>query len=196
MAARLRRPSSNDEERFRSIFESRYSSIHSYVARRLGPSNDDVADVTAQVFHTAWRRRAHLPEAPDDLPWLYGIARKLVHRHWRSTRRRHQLQLRLVDEAHIVPGETSVSLEPEALRVRAAMSRLRDADQEVLKLTHWEQLTRTEAGQVLGCSANAVSIRLHKARQRLRQELDRGPSLPDMRPDSAGGSWSEGPSNG
>ena len=28
----------------------------------------------------------------------------------------------------------------------------------MLKLTHWEQLTRTEAGQVLGCSANAVSI--------------------------------------
>ena len=163
----------SDEERFRVIFQNRYPSIHSYVLRRLGSSSGEISDVTAQVFDVAWRRRSHLPGPPDDLPWLYGVARKLVNRHWRSVRRRRQLGDRLTHEAK-VSGEPSISPpSPDVTRVRTAMRRLRPADRELLRLIHWEQLSRAEAGQVIGCSANAVSVRLHKARQRLRTQLDK-----------------------
>jgi len=186
----------SDEERFRSIFQTRYPSIHSYVLRRLGSSGDAVSDVTAQVFHVAWRKRSHLPDPPNDLPWLYGVARKLVHRHWRSTRRRRRLQDRLTDEAIVSRDDEPQSPSPDAVRVRAAIARLRSGDQEVLRLSHWEQLTRAEAGTVLGCSANAVSVRLHKAQQRLRRQLDRELPHRDEPPGDARRSTPEGPSRG
>jgi RNA polymerase sigma-70 factor (ECF subfamily) len=64
--------------------------------------------------------------------------------------------------------------------VRDAIERLRPVDREVLELVMWEGLTHAEAAQVLGCSTNAVAVRLHKARKRLQAELGRGEaSAPD-----------------
>ena len=58
------------------------------------------------------------------------------------------------------------------------MARLSADDRELLRLTAWEQLTRDEIATVLGCSANAVAIRLHRARRRLERLLAPGTSLP------------------
>ena len=58
--------------------------------------------------------------------------------------------------------------------MRDAMERLRPVDREVLQLVMWEVLTHAEAAQVLGCSTNAVAVRLHKARKRLQTELEGG----------------------
>ena len=45
----------------------------------------------------------------------------------------------------------------------------------MLQLVLWEQLSHAEAAQVLGCSANAVAIRVHRAKARLRGLLATGP---------------------
>jgi RNA polymerase sigma-70 factor (ECF subfamily) len=182
------------EERFRSLFERRYSSIHSYVLRRVG-SNGDAADVTAQVFDVAWRRLSSVPEPPADLPWLYNVARKLVDRHWRTTRRRRRLEARLLHEAGAT-GTPEDDADKQAEKVRAAIDGLRSADREVLKLIHWDQLSHADAAAVLGCSENAVALRLLRARRRLRAVLGGVLSPP---PDTAGraaGQPLKGPSDG
>ena len=60
---------------------------------------------------------------------------------------------------------------PARERLLAAIRELRPADREALLLVHWEQLTYAEAAETLGCSVNAVGIRVHKAKTRLRQVL-------------------------
>jgi RNA polymerase sigma-70 factor (ECF subfamily) len=57
-----------------------------------------------------------------------------------------------------------------------ALSRLSDADQELLRLVAWEELDHAEIAQVLGVSVNAVAIRLHRARARFEQAMVKGPS--------------------
>ncbi|MGA8246093.1 MAG: sigma factor-like helix-turn-helix DNA-binding protein, partial [Nocardioides sp.] len=42
---------------------------------------------------------------------------------------------------------------------------------ELLRLWAWEQLTPSEIATVLGTTPNAVGIRLHRAKERLRAEL-------------------------
>jgi RNA polymerase sigma factor (sigma-70 family) len=56
-------------------------------------------------------------------------------------------------------------------RVVAALDRLSVREREALQLVLWEELSHAEAAQVLGCSANAVAIRVHRAKTRLRREL-------------------------
>jgi RNA polymerase sigma-70 factor, ECF subfamily len=177
---------SGDEDRFRSIFESRYPAISSYVLRRIG-AGPDVADVTAQVFEVAWQRRSRLPDPPGDLPWLYGVARKMVARHWRSQGRRRRLEQRLTSEA-VLSSQDSAHPVTDLERVEVALGRLRSADQEVLRLIHWEELSQAEAGAVLGCSANAVAIRLLRARARLNEQMDKvgGPPTDTTRPPDPG----------
>jgi DNA-directed RNA polymerase specialized sigma24 family protein len=48
---------------------------------------------------------------------------------------------------------------------------LTPADQEVLRLVAWDDLTPDQASRVLGCSPGAFRVRLHRARQRLADEL-------------------------
>ena len=54
-----------------------------------------------------------------------------------------------------------------------ALGRLSPADQEVLRLTAWEDLGVDEVAVVLGCGSRAAAMRLHRARRRLRAEIDR-----------------------
>jgi hypothetical protein len=56
-------------------------------------------------------------------------------------------------------------------RVLAALGRLSDREREALQLVLWEELSHADAAQVLGCSANAAAIRVHRAKARLRGEL-------------------------
>jgi DNA-directed RNA polymerase specialized sigma24 family protein len=58
-----------------------------------------------------------------------------------------------------------------------ALAALPPADRDVLTLTAWEGLSAAEAGVVLHCSEGAIHTRLHRARARLRAELDRQHAL-------------------
>jgi len=64
---------------------------------------------------------------------------------------------------------TSAPSDPvEIVAVRLALARLPRSDREVLLLSEWEDLSAKEIAQVLGCSVSAASVRLHRARRRIK----------------------------
>jgi RNA polymerase sigma factor (sigma-70 family) len=158
-----------DRLQFDDLYHSYYPGIVRYIFRRLpdGSKPEDAADVAAEVFTTAWRQFGHLPAPPEDKLWLYGVARRRLDRHRRSIWRRARLSSRLTAEATQVGPEDENHCE----RVRAALSRLEPLDREVIMLTTWDGLSHAEAAAVLGCTANAVGVRLHRARARLREQM-------------------------
>ena len=155
------------EQRFSSLYREHYQSVWAYAVRRVD-SQAEAADVVADVFTTAWRRLPEVPAAPADLLWLYGVARFVVAGKRRSAQRMRNLIARLQATAVPVPTVTGDQMTD---RVLDAIARLRPAEREAIALVHWEQLSHAEAAQVLGCSVNAVAIRVHRARGRLRQVL-------------------------
>ena len=54
-----------------------------------------------------------------------------------------------------------------------ALSRLSSLEQEILRLSVWEELTHTESAHVLDLSVDAVKKRFSRARKKLAQELNR-----------------------
>jgi RNA polymerase sigma factor (sigma-70 family) len=163
---------SNDEV-FAAAYREHYWAVSRYVARRLDGRSSEVEEVVAEVFAVAWRRRGDLPPSP--LPWLYGVARNCLANAVRGYGRRRRLVDRLGNDetAHgrqVVAGPGS---ETPGAWVHDALARLSPADQEVLRLTAWEELAVDEVAVALGCGTRAASMRLHRARRRLRTELDR-----------------------
>jgi RNA polymerase sigma factor (sigma-70 family) len=157
------------KDRFEAVYLDHHASIYAYVHRRLAGMGAEVHDVVAEVFEVAWRRLDELPDPPEDRLWLFGVARRCVLRAHRSGRRRRRLQARLSDVATVLSnGQTS---DERGAVVRAAIERLRPREREVVQLVMWDGLTHAEASRVLGCSPNAVAVRLHKARKRLQAEL-------------------------
>jgi len=155
------------EQRFGALYREHYRSIWAYAVRRV-ESHADASDVVADVFTIAWRRLSEVPDPPGDLLWLYGVARRVVAGKRRSARRVHDLIARLQANPVVLSTGSGDQLTD---RLLDAVARLRPAEREAVALVHWEQLSHDEAARVLGCSANAVAIRVHRARGRLRRAL-------------------------
>jgi len=155
------------EARFHALFARHYPAVFGYALRRVG--RDEAGDATAEVFTVAWRRIERVPAEPETLPWLYGVARRVLANQERAARRR----LRLEARAAASPGAADEAPGTARVDVEAALLRLGPADREVLRLAAWEELQPAEIAAVLGCSANAAAVRLHRARQRLAGEMTR-----------------------
>lgn len=158
------------ELRFHRLYQAYFRSVQAYAVNRLGPV-DEVADIVAEVFMTAWRRLADIPPPPGDRFWLYGTARRVISRRHRGASRMNNLLSRLAAEHRRQEQPLARAQDPAHERLLAAIGKLRPADREALLLVHWEQLTYAEAAETLGCSVNAIGIRVHKAKTRLRQVL-------------------------
>lgn len=160
------------ESAFRMLFETTYPKIVAY-ARRRSFDAAGVEDAVSEVYATAWRRRDDLTPGRDPLPWLYGIAGNVLRNQWRSDSRRLQLVDKLEAQPSAGPApDPADAVDSGAAAIRDAMAKLAFDDQEVLRLVAWEGLSHAEVGQVLDCSTNAVGIRVHRARQRLEQQLE------------------------
>src|SRR5580704_4712059 len=60
--------------RFELLYARHAPAVKAYVLRRADASSAD--DVVAEVFVVCWRRFHELP--PDALPWLLGVARRVL----------------------------------------------------------------------------------------------------------------------
>ena len=157
------------DDRFTELYQRHHRAVWAYAVRRL-PPGADAADVAAEVFAVAWRRRADVPAEPETLLWLYGTARRVVANASRAVGRRDRLTGRLAGlRDSREPGrDPEPGGHPEVL---AALDRLGPAEREAIRLAVWEDLPVQDIARVLDCTPNAVSLRLARARRRLGQEL-------------------------
>lgn len=166
-------------ERFEAFYGAHHQSIAAYVRRRV--IEHDVEDVIAQVFLVAWRRFETIPPPPEGRLWLFGVARRMVADHRRSTIRRRRLNERLAEEAR-GPARSAGTFEATQLRIDRAMRALRPGEREVLRLILWDDVSHAEAAALLGCTANAVELRYRRARNHFRAAfLPRAPARPRQR---------------
>ena len=151
-------------DRFRSLFDVSYQAVQAY-ARRRCPAVD-AEDVVAETFATAWRRLDDIPVGAE-LPWLYGVARRVLANQRRGADRRARLLTRL----RAVPAPRETATPGDDAVVLSALAQLRVADQEILRLAAWEELSTAAIAVTLGCTPNAAALRLSRSRSRLRDAL-------------------------
>lgn len=142
-------------------------------ARHRGATLAEAEDIVSEVFIVLTRR---LDDAPVDiLPWLYGVARKVLSNQARGKRRRVALARRIEQqESWLHPaGADAPAAETGNEVIGRALSRLSDKDREVLLLVAWDELSYREAAQSLGCTAAAFAQMLRRARLRMAESIER-----------------------
>ena len=151
---------------FEQLFDAHCWTVRAYVLRRAPSAS--VEDVVAETFLVAWRRLDSLGE--DPLPWLLGVARRVLANHLRAERRRGALTSRL---ASLLPAPPPDWDPPAAMsdELAVAMVRLSAQEREALLLVAWEGLEPSRAARAAGCSAAAFRARLHRARRHVAAAL-------------------------
>jgi RNA polymerase sigma-70 factor, ECF subfamily len=155
----------SDAERragFERLVAEAYEPLQRFLRRRTDAATAE--DVLGDVLLVLWRRVDDIPhEAP--VAWAYGVARGCLANAVRGQARQERLVRRLAAE----PEPGGGTAEHEALA--DALDKLPEGDRELLQLWAWEQLQPKEIAAVLGITANAASIRLHRAIGKLKKTL-------------------------
>ena len=184
---------SGDEDRFDGVYRRYHAKVAAYCRRRSNA--DEYEDLVAEVFLAVWRKIGQAPRDEDVLPWLYRIAYLVLTNHWRRNYRvgRVQESLRVIGVPSPPALDEQLVMRKELQDVLAAAARLRTRDQEILRLSLWEQLSHEEIGTVLDIQPNAAKQRLHRARKALIMEhtrLSGSPKRPQHSPTAReGGEW-------
>lgn len=162
-----------DPSSFGVIFDRHGTTLHRYLARRVGP--DEAGALLGELFRIGFEQRDRFDATRESArPWLYGIATNLVARHRRAEGRRQRAVARLgaepastEDDAQRVTDAVAAStLLPEVV---AAVAALPQGERDALLLHAWEGLAYDDIARALEIPVGTVRSRLNRARGRLRE---------------------------
>ena len=184
-ASLLEDTSRGDAESFACFFRRHVGPITLYAVRRCNDP-EDVGDLVAETFLVALQAAGrYVPETDTALPWLFGIARRIL----AKQRRRQAGTRRLLiknSNSHLLftsAEDDAVASAIDAARqgpaLEAGLARLSAGEREVIELVAYDGLTPTEVAEALQLSPNAARLRLSRARRRLRLMLD-----PNLEPEA------------
>lgn len=131
-------------------------------------------DIAQDAFIRAWERLGELREPARFGTWLCGIVRNLAIDRLRRKRRLEPLTCDTLGAHHDRwthdPVHEACSRESTAL-IADAIHDLDEVGRKAVTLRYYEDLPSKEIGTELGISADAVDMRLIRARRRLRAAL-------------------------
>jgi len=158
---------------FEDVFAAEFRPLYRYLRRRVGAAVAE--DLAEGAFATAFANWERLDPTRPARPWLYGIAANLLRRYWRDERRMLRAYARSgVDPVLGEDDEAVAHLDTDVDRraLAAALAELRPRDREILMLHAWAELSDSEIAAALSLPVGTVKSRLHRTRERLRNQLD------------------------
>jgi len=156
------------------LFDAYFDRIYAYAYRRVG-SRETAEDIAATVFEDAMNgiKRVRWQGKPI-IAWLYRITARRVADYFRAHRATEPLDDRLEWVGETISNAERVERAEEYHAVRCAIDRLNERDREIIRLAFFDELDGAEMATVLGCTANNVYVRLHRALKNLKVILEKG----------------------
>ncbi len=161
-----------DAAAFGLLVDKYKGSVYALAYAKLGDFHD-AQDMTQEVLLKAYRKLRTLKRWDRFLSWLYAITSNSCKDFLRSKASRPDGEY-ISDQAKERFDEISIdSHHEEALHqtLRDALSELPEIHRQVLSLHYLGGLSCKEIAQFLGASPHAITMRLSRARAKLRKEM-------------------------
>jgi RNA polymerase sigma-70 factor, ECF subfamily len=138
-------------------------------ARALIGRPEAAEDVGQEAFVEAFRSLPRLERPRKFRSWLFAIVRHRALNHLRSAERDRGLVP--LEEVEDWAAETPPATDNRADDVRMRLDALSVRHREILAAKYLEGLSYQEIAQSLGLTVNAVRVRCHRAKEKLRELL-------------------------
>ena len=168
-----------DKEAFGALAR-RHEAVVQRFACRLSGDQDIAFELVQEAMLEAYLSLEHLREPAKFRSWLCGIVLN-VHRRYTRRQRHPLVSLEAIEESRrggeMPPRLTAVSPQHDAernetrLAVLETLKTIAPALQKVVFLFYFDGLSILEIASDAGISEGAVKVRLHRARQQLRDKL-------------------------
>jgi RNA polymerase sigma-70 factor (ECF subfamily) len=166
--AQLVQRAKTDPQAFAALYDHYVERIYAYVQRET--RDTAVAqDIVSATFENALKNLPRYEWRGTSFgAWLYKIAHSEIAQHYRKQNRYLPLVGRFLSPQRV---EATVQRWQQYDEIQIALDRLPIRDQEILRLSYFEELSHDEIGEVLDCSSRNVAVRLHRALKRLRKQM-------------------------
>ncbi|MFZ2198290.1 MAG: sigma-70 family RNA polymerase sigma factor [Thermodesulfovibrionales bacterium] len=166
---------------FQPIYDAFQPKIHRYLARLAGA--DEADDLTQEVFMKVGQGLKDFRGESKLSTWIYRIATNASLDHLRS-RSIRQIEVSAMDseteeEVRYIPLQRKKSsIDQQLIRkemnacIRNVIKELPEDYRAIIVLSELEDLGNREIAEILQVSLDTVKIRLHRARARLKKELE------------------------
>lgn len=161
-----------------SILVERYRDYVFTIVLRYVKSREDAEEVAQDIFVKAYRSLADFKGTAKFSTWLYTITTTTCI----TFLRKKKLEVHSLDNEKVfatadnIDGGMSanqIEQKSKVTMVNEAIQLLNPDDAEVLTLFYKGEQTLEEIAQVLGIEPNTVKVRLHRARTRLKEKLQK-----------------------
>jgi len=149
---------------------NRYKSYAYTIAYKVVQNRVEAEEVAQDAFIKAYHNLKGFQRESKFSTWLYRIVFNTAI----SYRRKNRPDFLSIESAvvsHGHEGEDRLERNDKRKFLDEAMSRLNQADRTALTLFYLQELTLEEISEVTGMQTNTAKVRIHRARQRLADEL-------------------------
>jgi RNA polymerase sigma-70 factor, ECF subfamily len=155
---------------------NRYRHLVFTIALRYATTREDAEEIAQDVFVKAYRSLADFRQDSKFSTWLYAIATNTCITFLRKKKiKTHSLTnekiFELASSTDVINGnetehKSKVELMNKAIRL------LNADDATIITLFYKGEQSLEEIGQIMGISSNTAKVKLHRARQRLKEKLE------------------------
>jgi RNA polymerase sigma-70 factor (ECF subfamily) len=166
-----------NQQAYAQIVERHKAFVFTLVLRYI-KSREDAEEVAQDIFIKAYRALADFKGASKFSTWLYTIITTTCI----SFLRKKKLDIHSLDNEHVFEtidnkdsgmSANQVEQKSRVAMVNNAIALLSPDDAEIVTLFYKGEQTLEEIAQVLGVEANTVKVRLHRARTRLKEKMQK-----------------------
>ena len=169
---------------FQEIYEIFQPKILRYLTHLAGES--EAEDLTQETFVKVHQGLENFRGESQLSTWIYRIATNTALDRLRSPSFQRVIQSSLSEDLNeteladkvICPEEKKPLIEKQLIReemnecIRGYIEKLPENYRTVLVLSEWEELKNNEIAEILGVTLDTVKIRLHRAKTKLKEELE------------------------
>lgn len=166
----------SDKTQFVKLYDLHFERIYKYLLTRVY-DNALAEDLTSQTFLIALENIERYKYTGKPFSsWLYRIAINEMNSHYRKNKTEQKIMVREWQEigekfdtadAALKESEDKEETMDQIKMINQSMRKLKQADQDLLSLKYFEDLSYKEIAEVLGITVSNVGARLTRATQRL-----------------------------
>ncbi len=180
------------KEAFGYLIE-RYQAMMRRIALRMVADENTAQDIVQEAMLQGYLSLKDLRNEDSFRSWLYGIVLNVSKSYLREQQRQSRFHSMVNDEqlesvrnandAEVEPQQVATERELHRL-VLLAIEELPPAHRETARMYYYESLTLHEIAAITGASPGAIKVRLHRARNHLRETLHR--AYPELQAEMPG----------
>ncbi|HEX6191254.1 MAG TPA: sigma-70 family RNA polymerase sigma factor [Chitinophagaceae bacterium] len=168
----------NGDTQAYAVLVNRYQNYVFTLAMRMVKTREDAEEVAQDIFVKAYRALADFRGASKFSTWLYTI----VNTTCITFLRKKRLEVHSLDNENVFEAADNqdsglranqIEQKSKVAMVNQAIALLGNDDAEVITLFYKAEQSLEEIAQILGVEPNTAKVRLHRARTRLKEKMEK-----------------------